>query len=96
MTDYRLSPRARTDLKDIWRYSKAQWGLDQANAYARQFQRAFAGLAAKPTRGRSCDDIREGYFKLSVGSHVAFYRLTGGDVEIVRILHQRMDFDRHL
>jgi len=31
-----------------------------------------------------------------VGSHVVFYRLIDKHIDIVRILHQRMDFERHL
>jgi toxin ParE1/3/4 len=96
MTAYRLSPRAQDDLDEIWDYSEAQWGTDQAETYARQLQRAFETLAIHPTRGRSCDRIRKGYFRLSAGSHVIFYRMAGDAVDIVRILHQRMDFERHL
>ena len=53
-------------------------------------------VANDPYRGRPCDDIRAGYYKLSVGSHVLFYRLIPDGVDIVRILHQSMDFGRHL
>ena len=54
-------------------------------------------LAAGTAKSRSADDIRRGYFKLVVGSHVIFYRKGASDViEVVRILHQQMDFDRHL
>ncbi|MBF6468272.1 type II toxin-antitoxin system RelE/ParE family toxin [Nocardia beijingensis] len=46
---------------------------------------------------RSCDDIRPGYFRLPTGSHTVYYRIaTGGIVEIMRILHQRMDGEAHL
>jgi plasmid stabilization system protein ParE len=34
--------------------------------------------------------------KLSVGSHVLFFHVTEERVIVVRILHQRMDFERHL
>jgi toxin ParE1/3/4 len=48
-------------------------------------------------RGRSYhDDLRPGYRKYLVGSHVLFYRVTNTDVVVVRILHQRMDVERHL
>lgn len=40
--------------------------------------------------------IRKGYFKLRTGSHVLFFRVGENDIEIMRILHQRMDVDRHL
>lgn len=93
---YVLSPLARSDLEDIWTFSRTQWGADQAEAYLRDIQRAMETAAANPKRGRPCNDIRPGYLKLSVGSPMLFYRRTGGDIDVVRILHQRMDYDRHL
>jgi len=35
-------------------------------------------------------------FKYPAGSHVIFYRKVHADIDIVRILHGRMDFERHL
>ncbi len=96
MTRYVLSPQAQADLDEIWDHSAAHWGDDQAEAYARQIQAAIEMIAKTSRRGRPCDDIRPGYFKLAVGSHVLFYRQIGEIIDIVRILHQRMDFDRHL
>lgn len=96
MTRYVLSPRAQADLDEIWDYSAANWGDDQAEAYTRQIQAAVELIAADPRRGRACDDIRPGYSRFTVGSHVLFYRRAESGIDVVRILHQRMDFDRHL
>ncbi len=93
---YVLSPLARTDLEGIWSYSREQWGVDQAERYLRDIQRGIESVAGNPRRGRTCDDIRSGYFKLAVGSHLVFYRQAGTDIDVVRILRQRMDFNRHL
>jgi toxin ParE1/3/4 len=46
--------------------------------------------------GQDCSDIRAGYWKIPCGSHVLFYRLTAEGVDVVRILHERMDFERHI
>lgn len=96
MSQYVLSPAAQADLEDIWDFGEAQWGADRAELYLRALQHGAETVAADPRRGRSCDDIRPGYFRFSVGSHILFYRLGGEGVDVVRILHQRMDFDRHL
>lgn len=96
MTHYTLSPAARADLDEIWAFGEAQWGADQAERYVRGIQRAVETVSADPRRGRSCDGIRPGYFKFAVGSHLLFFRLGSDGVDVVRILHQRMDFDRHL
>lgn len=54
-------------------------------------------VAANPRIGRTCDDIRRGYRKLPAAFHTLFYRLTAENVvDVVRVLHQRMDTERHL
>ena len=96
MKRYRLSRLAEADIRSIWDYSAEHWGLDQAETYVRDLQSAFEAIAANPRLGRACDEIRPGYFKRATGSHIVFYRLAGQMIDVVRILHQRMDFDRHL
>ena len=50
------------------------------------------GRAIDDIRGRAIDDIRPGYRKLPVASHFLFYRIAdAGTIDIIRILHQRMD-----
>jgi toxin ParE1/3/4 len=54
-------------------------------------------MAVNPLIGRPGDEIRAGYRKLAAGSHTLFYRITvEGVIDVVRVLHQRMDVDRHL
>jgi toxin ParE1/3/4 len=96
MRRYVLSPLAKADLDDIWNYSVAHWSVEQAESYMRQLHRAAEIIATTPARGKACDELRPGYRKYPVGSHILFYRLTDAGVDIVRILHQRMDFDLHL
>jgi toxin ParE1/3/4 len=43
-----------------------------------------------------CDDVRPDYRKYPVGSHILFYRVTKAAIVVVRILHQRMDVERHI
>ena len=97
MTGYVLTPRARRDLSEIWDYSAAQWGTTQADRYVRLIAAACDALASGRATGRSAEAIRPGYLRQTVGSHVLFYRARKrGRIEIVRILHQRMDIERHL
>jgi len=95
---YLLTPAARTDLHDIYDYTEKTWGAVQADTYIRQIQAAIETATATPGIGRSCKEIRPGYRKLAAAaSHVLYYRLnTDDDLEIIRILHQRMDVDSHL
>jgi toxin ParE1/3/4 len=94
---YVLSPAAQADLEQIWDYTYERWGLHQAEEYLRELQHAIERAATHPRIGRACDEIRSGYRKLAAGSHMLFYRVTGEDViDVVRILHRRMDVDRNL
>lgn len=97
MSRYVLSPAARADLEQIWDYSSERWDGDQAEEYLREVQRAIERVVANPRIRRACDEVRTGYRKHAVGSHTLYYRIAGDDViDVVRILHQRMDADRHL
>jgi toxin ParE1/3/4 len=91
-----LSPRAQADLGDIWHHTERQWGRNQAERYIRRIESMLALLAANPALGRAVDTIRLGYRKHSCGSHVIFYRQMDTGIDVVRILHQRMDIERHL
>jgi toxin ParE1/3/4 len=96
LTGYVLSKAAVADLRAIWKTGEAQWGVAQAEHYALAIRRAAETVAADPRRGRPCDDLRPGYRKFSVGAHLLFFRPHPAGIEIVRILHQRMDSSRHL
>lgn len=92
---YRLTPLAEADLEDIWLYSFTNWSIEQADRYHAGIVRAFEALASGRKAGRPVD-IRDGYFKHPVGSHFIYYRVTDGTIDVMRVLHQRMDVGRHL
>ena len=96
MTGHVVSPRARADLNDIWDYTADHWGLDQAERYFHVLRQAIEAIARNPGRGRPCDEVRPGYRRYAVGSHMIFFRIVGDHIDIVRVLHQRMDFEQHL
>lgn len=91
-----LSPRAELDLDEIWDYTAERWGLEQAETYTRQLWRDIQNVAAQPAIARSCSDVRAGYYKYCSGSHIIFFRLTDSGIDVVRILHQRMDVEKHI
>lgn len=92
----RLSPRARADVEDIWKYSARKWGIDQAEIHVRRLGHHIALIVEHPDLGRSRSDIRAGYHSFPCEDHVAFYRIVNGGAEVVRNLHKRMDYRRHL
>ena len=97
MKTFHLSPAARADLAKIWRYTAQRWDEDQAERYTGEVVKACHDLVTERRQGRSIHDVRKGYFKLAVGSHFLTYRQTpDGTLDIVRILHQRMDIPDRL
>jgi len=93
---YILSPLAQRDLEDIWTYTREQWSRRQADVYLKDIFGAFAGLADGSRIGLSAEDIRPGYWKHWLGSHVIFYQQTPRGIDIVRVLHQNMDVNARL
>lgn len=91
-----FSPDAQADIDRIWEATLDKWGVDQAENYMRVLQSATLTMGENPEVGRDCSEIRERYRKYPVGSHVMFYKIGIDKIDIVRILHQHMDFDRHL
>ncbi len=95
MRAFSLTKAAKADLKSIAAHTQLRWGKEQRRIYARQFDDAFHTLADSPEVGVACEAIKYGYRKFPNGSHVIFYRLLSGtEIEIVRILHKRMDLAR--
>jgi len=91
-----LSPRAQEDLDEIWNYTEDRWGLDQAETYTRQLWKDIAVVANRPSLGRECKEVRRGYRMYPSGSHVLFHRQAADGIDVVRILHERMDCERYI
>ncbi|MEZ4670687.1 MAG: type II toxin-antitoxin system RelE/ParE family toxin [Anaerolineae bacterium] len=97
MARFTLRPKAIEDLEAIWHYTVSTWGNLQADTYIRQLSEGIRVLASDPAIGQACDYVREGYRKYPVNRHIIFYRVIAAEeIDVVRILHERMDVDRHL
>jgi toxin ParE1/3/4 len=90
-------PRAIADIEGIWDYTSRRWGVAQADRYVLSLRQACIAVARNELPGEDASHIRLGYRKQLSGRHVIFYRLNDqGAVEVVRVLHQRMDVVGHL
>lgn len=96
MTAFKLSRRARADIGGIWRYSRDNWSVAQADRYVNAIREAISAAAREPEHGRSCAPAAADYYRVTAGSHFVFYRIALGGIVVARVLHQRMDFIRHL
>lgn len=97
MATFTLTRKAKADLKAIAVYTQQQWGKAQRRLYIKQFDDTFHRLANNQEIGKQCDFIKPGYRKFLCTIHIIFYRNTSpSEIEIVRILHKRMDVQEHL
>jgi toxin ParE1/3/4 len=96
MAEFRLTPAALADLEGIWRYTAAQWGVDQAEHYLDLLNQTFEALALAPKAAPSCNHIRPGYRRQAVEHHVIYFKIEAGITLVVRVLHERMDASRHV
>jgi len=96
VAEYRLSPSAERDLEGIWKHTRREWGLEQADRYTDLLTAAFKMLAEAPKSAPACDHIRQGYRRRNVERHMIYFRITEYGIAIIRILHERMNAPRHL
>ena len=96
MPSFRLSAKSLEDLKSIGRFTLKSWGREQRNIYLSKLDESFHILAEQLHLGNARDDIRKGYRVYHVGRHLIFYRQESTAIEIIRILHERMDVETHL
>ena len=96
MAEYRLTPAAERDLENIWRHTQQQWSTEQADRYVGILASSFVQLALSPKSAPSCDHIRRSYRRCNVERHMIYFRITDYGINIVRVLHERMDAPRHL
>ncbi len=73
-----------------------KWGFARSEIYIMGLHETFERLAEFPDMGRNVDHIRAGYMQMESGRHAIFYRKIESSILIVRVLHERMDFVRHL
>lgn len=94
---YRISQEAINDLNKIWVYTLNKWSKVQADRYYDLIIAEIEFIADNYLVGKSVEQTRKNYRVTKVNSHFIFYRKVENDiVEIVRILHQRMDIKKRL
>jgi toxin ParE1/3/4 len=95
MSGFRLTPAAQADLDAIWDYTAERWSVEQANKYIRSIENACKQLAEGTRVAEAIDEVRPGFHQSAIASHILFFRLDVGTVDIVRILHRRMNYTAH-
>jgi len=94
---YRISKQAIIDLNNIWIYTFDKWSKEQADRYYHLIIGEIEFISDNFFAGKSVEQTRKNYRVTKIKSHLIFYRkVENGIVEVVRILHQRMDIKKRL
>jgi len=95
---YKITNLASQDLENIWLYTFENWSIEQADRYLNLIIDEIEYLSQKPDSGLDFSSVRKGYYRTRIKSHFIFYRIDQKNdiVEIIRILHQRMDIENQL
>jgi toxin ParE1/3/4 len=87
---------AKADLKSIRRFSLRAWGPERTSEYMSVLRDTMKGLARQTVVNRERDDLRPGLRMAASGRHCVFFEADETRVLVVRVLHDRMDYQRHL
>ena len=96
MNNYRISKAAILDLEKIWVYTLKNWSADQADQYVSLLIDEIKYLATNFESGKNIDQIKHGFRVSKVKLHLIFYKEADEIIDVVRILHQRMDIKNQL
>lgn len=96
--NFKLSKEAEKDLTKIWNYTFETWSKEQADRYINLIFEEIDYICRKPDSGKDFDHVRKGYLGTKIKSHFVFYKVNTLEkqIEIIRILHQRMDIENRL
>lgn len=96
MADYVLSNKADDDLGGIYLYSHRTFGEAKADAYFLSLRDCLQALAESPELGRPVPQLHAGLLCFRHARHIVFYMKDPQGIFVVRVLHDAMDFIRHL
>jgi toxin ParE1/3/4 len=92
MGTYSFTKKALNDLTEIWDYTAEEWSEVQAEKYVQLILDACDDLARNPQLGKGYDGVYRGLLGFKCGEHILFFLKKRPDcIEVVRILHSRMD-----
>ena len=95
MSNYVLTNRALKDLSDIWNYTYDTWSEIQADKYYNDILKECSQLSKNPTSGKDYSNLIDDLRGAKINKHIIFFRRQN-EIEIERILHERMDFKTRL
>ena len=91
-----ICKKAVSDLEEIWLYTVEKWSVQQADRYYNLIFNEINYISKSSTAGKSMEHVRKSYRASKVNSHLILYRVINDTIEVIRILHERMDMENRL
>lgn len=93
---YKLSNKAELDLRQIFQYTRLNFGDIQAASYLTGLEECIQQVAETPSIAQKIDDIRPKYRRYLYQEHAIYFFEKKAYIYIVRVLHQQMKVSLHL
>lgn len=93
---YKLSSKAEIDLAELYKFGIYKFGLPQAQKYFYGMHEIFEVLSKNIDLGRDAFEFITDLKRFAYKMHTIFYLPTASGIFILRVLSQRMDYDRNL
>jgi len=97
MTKYILSPQAQDRIKQIRNYTITNHGKQQNKVYMTMLRDKMRLAATNPkSEGKDRKDIKDGYYSIRAGKHNIYYRIRLDFIDVIDILHESMEPNKHI
>ena len=87
---------ALADLRSIRAYTLDTWGSEQEQKYLDSLWGRFEEILNGPAKWRRRDDLFPNCQLAPHGKHIILFRIHGPTLQIVRVLHTAMNYNRHI
>ncbi len=95
MAQYKYTRQSEIDLESIIKFSSEQWGLIRSETYMDGLEDLVANLADFPDLGIDSSQYIRDLLSFPYQSHSIFFVKKPHGIDIVRILHNKMNPHRH-
>ncbi|SHH00662.1 toxin ParE1/3/4 [Flavobacterium fluvii] len=97
MSEYIISEKALEDINNIWIYTAENWSVEQANRYYNLIIDEIEYIVDNFDMAIDFGKIRKSYKYSKVKSHLIFFKKDKtNEIEVIRVLHERMDIENRL
>jgi len=97
MSAYIISEKAIEDSNNIWIYTAENWSVEHADRYYNLIYDEIEYIVKDFEMAYDFGKIRKSYKYSKVKSHLIFFKKDKmNEIEVVRVLHERMDIENRL